>query len=61
MMTAASSAYFLVDHTKFGRLTPIRIPEFYKAAGIIVDTPPPGAIREALIKKGPNLIVAEPW
>jgi DeoR family glycerol-3-phosphate regulon repressor len=61
MITAASSAYFLVDHTKFGRLTPIRIPEFHKAAGIIVDTPPPGAIREALIKKGPNLIVAEPW
>lgn len=59
MVATASAAYFLVDHTKFGRLTPIRIPEFHRAAGVIVDATPPEPIRDSLIRKGLRLIVAE--
>jgi DeoR family glycerol-3-phosphate regulon repressor len=58
MVPASDRAYFLVDHTKFGRLTPIRIPQFHAAAGVIVDVPPPAAIAEALVRRGPRLIVA---
>jgi DeoR family glycerol-3-phosphate regulon repressor len=58
MVAASERAYFLVDHTKFGRLTPIRIPQFHAAAGVIVDVPPPPAIADALVRRGPRLIVA---
>lgn len=59
MVTTAAKAYFVLDSSKFGRLTPLRIPRFEVAAGVIVDRRPPEAIREALERKGPTLIVAE--
>lgn len=58
MVTTAARAYFVLDSSKFGRLTPLRIPRFEVAAGVIVDQRPPEAIREALERKGPALIVA---
>ncbi|QCI63786.1 DeoR/GlpR family DNA-binding transcription regulator [Phreatobacter stygius] len=58
MIAAASRAFFLVDQTKFGRLTPIRIPHFQTASGVIVDAPPPLSIIEHLARKGLRLIVA---
>ncbi|MDJ1160067.1 DeoR/GlpR family DNA-binding transcription regulator [Chelatococcus sp. SYSU_G07232] len=58
MIAAAGRAYFVVDRSKFGLLTPLRIPHFEAAAGVIVDTAPPAAIGEALARKGPRLIVA---
>lgn len=54
----AGKAYFVLDSSKFGRLTPLRIPGFHQAAGVIVDTPPPPTISEALGRKGPRLVVA---
>ncbi|WKL25524.1 hypothetical protein Q1M63_12230 (plasmid) [Sinorhizobium meliloti] len=41
MIAMAGKAYFVLDSSKFGRLTPLRIPGFHQAAGVIVDTPPP--------------------
>jgi DeoR/GlpR family transcriptional regulator of sugar metabolism len=58
MVAAAHKAYFVLDKTKFGKLTPLRIPRFELAAGIIVDARPPASIVEALAKRGPQLIVA---
>lgn len=58
MIAAAERAYFVLDSSKFGRLTPLRIPRFELAAGLITDAAPPAAIGEALVRKGPKLIVA---
>ncbi len=57
MAALAGKAYFVLDSSKFGRLTPLRIPRFELAAGVIVDRRPPEAICEALERKGPSLIV----
>ncbi|RVJ35434.1 DeoR/GlpR transcriptional regulator [Sinorhizobium medicae] len=58
MIAMAGKAYFVLDSSKFGRLTPLRIPGFHKAAGVIVDAPPAPTISEALERKGPRAIVA---
>jgi len=58
MIAIASQAYFVLDASKFGRLTPMRIPNFERAAGVIVDARPGNAIADALVRKGPKLIVA---
>ena len=49
----------MLDKSKFGKLTPLRIPNFERAAGIIVDAPPAASIVKALGKKGPRLIIAD--
>ncbi len=59
MVATAGKAYFVLDSSKFGRLTPLRIPRFELAAGVIVDRRPQEAICEALKRKGPAVIVAE--
>ncbi len=58
MTATAGKTYFVLDSSKFGRLTPLRIP-FELAAGVIVDRRPPEAICDALKRKGPIVIVAE--
>ena len=58
MIALASKAYFVLDSSKFAKLTPLRIPHFERAAGIIVDIEPQQQIAEALRRKGPELIVA---
>jgi DeoR family glycerol-3-phosphate regulon repressor len=58
MVATATKAYFVLDSSKFGRLTPLRIPRFELAAGVIVDARPPQTMCEALERKGPALIVA---
>jgi len=47
----------VLDSSKFGKLTPLRIPNFDRAAGVIVDTTPEPALAEALLQKGPELMV----
>ena len=57
-LTAAERAYILVDHTKFGRLTPIRIPEAERAAALILDREPPTMMADSLSRRGLHTIVA---
>jgi DeoR/GlpR family transcriptional regulator of sugar metabolism len=57
MILAARKAYFVLDNTKFGKLTPLRVPNFERAAGVIVDAPPAAAIVKALKLKGPKLMI----
>ncbi|UVK44072.1 DeoR/GlpR family DNA-binding transcription regulator [Mesorhizobium sp. AR07] len=56
MIALAGRAYFVLDSSKFGKLTPLRIPNFQRAAGVIVDAKPEPGISEALARKGPSLI-----
>ncbi len=60
MISAARRAYLVVDRTKFGRLTPVRIPNPGAAAGMIVDAPPQAETIAALAARGLRLIVATP-
>jgi len=57
MIRGAACAYFVMDHAKFGRLTPVRIPNFSAAAGLIVDAAPPLPTRAALAAHGLRLMV----
>jgi DeoR/GlpR family transcriptional regulator of sugar metabolism len=43
MIEIAAKAYFVLDRTKFGRLTPMRFRAFLRASGVIVDASPPSA------------------
>lgn len=58
MLDHAAKAYFLLDSSKFGRLTPMRIRNFEQASGVIVDSLLPAAIGKQLKKKGIRVIVA---
>lgn len=58
MILAASKAYFLVDHEKFGRLTALRIPGDEQVAGLVTDHPPAKAIADALRRRGIPLLMA---
>ncbi|TPM07983.1 DeoR/GlpR transcriptional regulator [Mesorhizobium sp. B2-3-11] len=58
MIALAGKAYFVLDSSKFGKLTPLRIPNFERAAGVIVDANPGPTLAEALSRKGPELLVA---
>ena len=58
MLAVAGRAYILVDQTKFGRLTPIRIVEAERAAALILDREPPKTIAEALARRGLQTIIA---
>jgi DeoR/GlpR family transcriptional regulator of sugar metabolism len=58
MILAARKAYFVLDKSKFGKLTPLRVPNFERATGVVVDAPPSASIVKALGQKGPKLIIA---
>ncbi|MCF6125278.1 DeoR/GlpR transcriptional regulator [Mesorhizobium sp. M7A.F.Ca.CA.001.07.2.1] len=58
MIALAAKTYFVLDSSKFAKLTPLRIPNFQHAAGVIVDAKPQADIAEALARKGPELMVA---
>jgi DeoR/GlpR family transcriptional regulator of sugar metabolism len=59
MLKAAKRAYLVADRSKFGRLTPIRIPHADLATGLIVDIRPPDPIYEAFQARGTGIIIAE--
>jgi DeoR/GlpR family transcriptional regulator of sugar metabolism len=58
MISAASKAYFLVDHEKFGRLTAMRIPGDEHVAGLVTDLVPAKAFTDALRRRGIPLLIA---
>ncbi len=59
MITAAARAWFVLDRGKFQRLTPVRIPHFASAAGLIVDAPPSAATAAALARRGLAVLRAD--
>lgn len=48
MIGQVKSAYFVLDSSKFGKLTPLRVAGFERAAGILSDRLPDVAIVDAL-------------
>jgi DeoR family glycerol-3-phosphate regulon repressor len=58
MLHVADKAYFVLDRTKFERLTPIRILHAETATALLVDVAPPAATADALARRGLATIVA---
>ncbi|MGV7033152.1 DeoR/GlpR family DNA-binding transcription regulator [Methylobacterium symbioticum] len=58
MLGAAERGFVVVDRTKFGRLTPIRLHPIPPETTLIVDAAPPSPMAEALTGRGLGIIVA---
>ncbi|WP_179401472.1 DeoR/GlpR family DNA-binding transcription regulator [Burkholderia guangdongensis] len=57
MLTAAGTAIVVADHSKFGRLTPVRINGTDAARYLVTERAPDAALRRALTARGIELIV----
>jgi DeoR family glycerol-3-phosphate regulon repressor len=58
MILAASVAVVVADHSKFGRVTPVRMTNFDKVRYLVTELAPAKALRQALAARGPELLVA---
>jgi DeoR family glycerol-3-phosphate regulon repressor len=58
MLQSAQTSCVIADHTKFGRVTPVRVAAFGRGHLLIVDRAPPKGLREALSRRGVRLAVA---
>lgn len=58
MLLSARTACVIADHTKFGRVTPVRVAAFGRGHGLITDRVPAKRLREALSRRGVRLVVA---
>ncbi|RVU14962.1 DeoR/GlpR family DNA-binding transcription regulator [Methylobacterium oryzihabitans] len=58
MLGAAARGFVVVDRTKFGRLTPIRLHPVPAGTRLVVDAAPPVAMEQALAARGIGLVVA---
>lgn len=59
MLGLARRPVVLADHTKFGRIAPVRVANFEKARHVIVDQEPEGDFSVALAGLGAEVIVAD--
>lgn len=58
MILAASVAVIVADHSKFGRVTPVRMVNFEKVRYLVTDRMPGSAMCRALEARGPELLIA---
>jgi DeoR family transcriptional regulator, glycerol-3-phosphate regulon repressor len=58
MLAAAACAIVVADHSKFGRVTPVRINGFEHTRYVITELAPEKSIARALTSRGPELVVA---
>ncbi|MGV2290410.1 DeoR/GlpR family DNA-binding transcription regulator [Trinickia sp. YCB016] len=58
MIASASVAVVVADHSKFGRVTPVRINGFENARYVVTELAPERGLRKALAARGPELLVA---
>lgn len=59
MLLAARSTAVVADHTKFGRTTPVRVPNFEKVAYVITDRAPEDRIKRRLVAKHIKILIAK--
>jgi len=59
MILGATVAVVVADHSKFGRITPVKIANFDKAHYVVTDVAPDRRTRKALETTGPELILAQ--
>lgn len=58
MLTATGCAVVVADHSKFGRVTPVRINGFERARYVITELAPEKSVARAIASRGPELLVA---
>jgi DeoR family transcriptional regulator, glycerol-3-phosphate regulon repressor len=58
MIAAAACAIVLADGSKFGTVTPVRIPGFEAVRYLVTERAPDKALKRALAARGPELVVA---
>ncbi|QCP53266.1 DeoR/GlpR transcriptional regulator [Trinickia violacea] len=58
MIASASVAVVVADHSKFGRVTPVRINGFENVRYLVTELAPDRALRKALAARGPELLIA---
>jgi DeoR/GlpR family transcriptional regulator of sugar metabolism len=58
MLRNARTACVIADHTKFGRVTPVRVGAFGRGHRLITDRAPDRRLRERLARRGVQVIVA---
>lgn len=58
MLGAAERGFIVVDRTKFGRLTPIRLQPVPAGTSLIVDAAPPAPMASALAARDLRIVVA---
>lgn len=57
MISMARTAYFVIDSSKFGRSTPLKIPNSHDATGIITDRNPNDILTAVLSAKGMEVFI----
>ncbi|TKC88649.1 DeoR/GlpR transcriptional regulator [Trinickia terrae] len=58
MIASASVAVIVADHSKFGRVTPVRVNGFENVRYLVTELAPDKALRKALAARGPELLIA---
>jgi len=58
MLAAAGCAVVVADHSKFGRVTPVRINGFEQVRYVIAELAPEKAVARAIAARGPELLIA---
>ena len=58
MLRAASTAIVVADHSKFGRVTPVRIEGFELARCLVTERAPARPLAKAIAALGPKIVVA---
>jgi DeoR/GlpR family transcriptional regulator of sugar metabolism len=58
MLAMARWPVVLADHTKFGRIAPVKVQNLEKARHIVVDKAPEGTFAEALKRLDAEVLVA---
>lgn len=59
MLLSARRPIIVADHTKFGKTTPVRVPNFGKTACVITDRAPDDRLRRRLVANGIEILVAK--
>jgi DeoR/GlpR family transcriptional regulator of sugar metabolism len=58
MIGAANMAVVVADHSKFGRVTPVRIDGFENVRYVVTELAPDSEVSEAIAARGPEMLIA---
>jgi DeoR/GlpR family transcriptional regulator of sugar metabolism len=58
MIGAANMAVVVADHSKFGRVTPVRIDGFESVRYVVTELAPERAVSKAIAARGPEMVIA---
>ena len=58
MLASSGCAVVVADHSKFGRVTPVRIGGFEQVRYVVTELAPEAAIARAIAARGPELLIA---